>query len=103
MVVKGFSLTLLKTFIPIFFEEANVLVEILEEKRDLKTNNCDISVPISMATMEMIGKTALGVTFDSQWGGSNRFVENLQTVMHVRVRHFVERFDFLIFISTFSF
>jgi len=33
--------------------------------------------------MEMIGKTALGVTFNAQKGGCNRFVENLLTAMHV--------------------
>jgi len=36
-----------------------------------------------MATMEMIGKTALGVTFNAQTGGCNQFVEHLQTAMHV--------------------
>jgi hypothetical protein len=36
-----------------------------------------------MATMEMIGKTALGITFNAQTGGCNQFVEHLQTAMHV--------------------
>lgn len=83
MVSKGFSFTILKSFIPIFFEEANVLANVLQEKCDLKSNECDVSVPVSMATMEMIGRTALGVTFNAQKGGRNRFVENLQTAMHV--------------------
>jgi hypothetical protein len=37
-----------------------------------------------MATMEMIGKTALDVKFNAQNGGHHRFVENLQTTMTVR-------------------
>jgi len=82
-VTKGFSFKLLKEFIPIFYEEALVLAEILGDKSDSKSKECDISVPVSMATMEMIGKTALGVTFNAQKGGCNRFVENLLTAMHV--------------------
>lgn len=83
MLTKGFSFKLLKAFIPIFYEEALVLAEILRDKSDSTSKECDISGPVSMATMEMIGKTALGVTFNAQKGGSNRFVENLLTAMHV--------------------
>lgn len=83
MVTGGFNFTIIKSFVPTFYEEANVLNEILQKKCDLESNECDISVPVSMATMEMIGKTALGVKFNAQNGGSHRFVENLQTAMHV--------------------
>jgi len=83
MVIKGFNFTPTKSFIPIFYHEANVLAEILQEKCVLKSNECNISGPVSMATMEMIGKTALGVTFNAQTGGCNQFVEHLQTAMHV--------------------
>lgn len=83
MVSKGFNFSILKSFIPIFYEEANVLVEILLTKSKVNSNGCDISDPVSMATMEMIGKTALGVTFNAQKNSGNRFVENLQTAMHV--------------------
>jgi len=83
MVIKGFNFTTTKSFIPIFYQEANVLAKILQEKRVLKSNECNISGPVSMATMEMIGKTALGVTFNAQTGGCNQFVEHLQTAMHV--------------------
>lgn len=84
MVIKGLNFTLLKSYVSIFFKEANVLAEILQEKRDLKTNDCDISDPINMATMEMIGRTALDVKFDAQRGGRNTFVDNLHTIMNVR-------------------
>lgn len=83
MVAGGFNFTIIKSFIPIFYEEANVLNEILQKQRDLKSSECNISIPVSMATMEMIGKTALGVKFNAQNGGRHRFVENLQTAMHV--------------------
>ncbi|XP_025418931.1 cytochrome P450 4C1-like isoform X2 [Sipha flava] len=81
MVSEGFSFPIIKSFIPIFHEEANVLEKILQNKCDSVSNECDISVPISMATMEMIGKTALGVQFNAQYYGHHRFVENLQTAM----------------------
>jgi len=84
MVSGGFNFKIIKSFIPIFFEESNVLNNILKQNYDLKSNECDISSPISMATMEMIGKTALGVKFNAQNGGRHRFVENLQTAMIVR-------------------
>lgn len=83
MVSGGFNFTIIKSFLPIFFEESNVLDDILKQKYDLKSKECDISVPVSMATMEMIGKTALGVQFNAQNGGRHRFVENLQTAMLV--------------------
>lgn len=86
MVSGGFSFTIIKSFIPIFCEEASVLSNILRAKcADSKSDGCDISNPVSMATMEMIGKTALGVTFNAQNGGRHRFVENLQTAMLVSV------------------
>ncbi|XP_026805956.1 cytochrome P450 4C1-like [Rhopalosiphum maidis] len=90
LLTKGFSFKLLKAFIPIFYEEALVLAQILRDKSDSTSKECDISGPVSMATMEMIGKTALGVTFNAQKGGSNRFVENLLTAMHTweyRITH----------------
>lgn len=83
MVAGGFNFTIIKSFIPIFYEEANVLKEILQKKCDQTPNDCDLSVSVSMATMEMIGKTAFGVTFNAQNGGRHRFVENLQTAMLV--------------------
>lgn len=86
MVSGGFNFTIIKSFIPIFFEEANVLSNILRTKcAESKSNDCDISNPVSMATMEMIGKTALGVKFNAQNGGCHRFVENLQTAMLVSI------------------
>ncbi|KAF0770087.1 cytochrome P450 4C1-like [Aphis craccivora] len=81
MVSGGFNFKIIKSFIPIFYEESNVLSDILKQKYNIKSNECDISTPISMATMEMIGKTALGVKFNAQNGGRHRFVENLQTAM----------------------
>jgi len=83
MVSGGFNFTIIKSFIPIFYEESKVLNEILKKKYDLKSNECDISVPVSMATMEMIGKTALGVKLNAQNCGRHQFVDNLQTAMHV--------------------
>lgn len=83
MVSGGFSFTIIKSFLPIFNEEANVLVEILQNHCDPKSKECEISIPISMATMEMIGKTALGVKFNAQKGGRHPFVENLQIAMMV--------------------
>lgn len=83
MVSGGLSFSILKSFIPIFYEEANVLNKILQKKRNLKSNDCDISIPICMATLEMIGKTALDVTFNAQNGDRHLFVENLQTALHV--------------------
>ncbi|XP_025192988.1 cytochrome P450 4C1 isoform X3 [Melanaphis sacchari] len=90
IVIRGFSFSSINSFIPIFYQEANVLAEILQEKCILKSNECNISGPVSMATMEMIGKTALGVTFNAQTGGCNQFVEHLQTAMHAweyRITH----------------
>lgn len=84
MVSGGFNFKIIKSFITIFYEESNVLNDILKQKYNIKSNECDISTPISMATMEMIGKTALGVKFNAQNGGRHRFVENLQTAMSVR-------------------
>lgn len=86
MVSGGFTIPVIKSFIPIFYEEANVLNNILQTKcADSKSNDCDISSPISMATMEMIGKTALGVQFNAQKSKYHRFVENLLTAMAVSV------------------
>lgn len=91
MVSGGFNFTIIKSFIPIFYEEASVLKEILQKKCELESDDCDISVPVSMATMEMIGKTAFGVTFNAQNGGHHRFVENLQTAMHVSNSNYKNR------------
>jgi len=84
IVSGGLNFSIIKSFIQIFFEEANDLAEILQMNCNLKTNDCNISNFVSLATMEMIGRSSLGVTFNAQKGGRNRFIENLQTAMHVR-------------------
>lgn len=83
----GFNFTIIKSFISIFNDEAQLLSKVLQGKRDKTTNECEISHPVSMATMEMIGKTALGVNFNAQIGGKHKFVENLQTAMMVNCIH----------------
>lgn len=81
----GFNFTIIKSFIPIFYAEAMVLSEILRKKSDSISNECDISTPVGMATMEMIGRTALGVKFNAQSGGHHRFVESVFMAMKVSV------------------
>lgn len=83
MVSKGFNISILKSFIRVFYEEANVLAEKLIKNSDVVTNECEVSLPVSMATMEMIGKTALGVTFNAQNESRHPFVENLINIMEV--------------------
>lgn len=85
MVSSGFNFTIIKSFIPIFYEEANVLSKMLRKKSDSESSECDISIPVSMATMEMIGRTALGVKFNAQSGGHHKFVENVFTAMNVGI------------------
>lgn len=77
------SLAKLKSLIPSFYQESKVLVERLLEKCDPESKDCDISQPISMATMEIIGKTALSVTFNAQQDGRNKFVEAIHTIFYV--------------------
>lgn len=83
MVSGGLSFAMIKSFIPTFYEEASVLSKILNKTCDLKSKECDISNPINMATMEMIGKTALGVKFNAQNNSRHTFIDNLQTTLHV--------------------
>lgn len=77
------GLTKLMSMIPTFYQEAKVLVEVVQKERDIKSNDCNISHPISMATMEMIGKSALGVAFNAQRNGQHKFVEALHTYFDV--------------------
>lgn len=79
----GFSFTILKSFIPKFYYEAEVLSDVLQKGRDPNSGNCEISGPISMATMEIIGKTALDVSFNAQNAEGHPFVESLLMAMHV--------------------
>lgn len=83
MVSSGFSFKTIKSFVPIFCNEAEVLNDILQKSRDLNSENCELSGPISRATMDMIGKTALDFTFNAQKGDHHPFIENLNTVMLV--------------------
>lgn len=92
--MKGLGLAKLKTLIPSFYQESKVLVEVIKKKCDYKSNDYDISQPISMATMEMIGKSALGVTFNAQRNGQNEFVEAIHTVFYVRYL-FIQRILFV--------
>lgn len=81
----GLRFTVIKSFIPIFYGEAVVLNKVLHTKCDLSSKECEISIPISMATMEMIGRTAFGVKFNAQTDNSHRFVENLHTALSVSI------------------
>ncbi|XP_050444378.1 cytochrome P450 4C1-like isoform X3 [Adelges cooleyi] len=90
LVAAGFKFSMLKSFIPIFYEEAKFLSQVLYEKRDSNTNECEISCAIGMATMEMIGRTALGVKFNTQKNAKHEFLENLhfiQKAVEYRVTH----------------
>ncbi|XP_050444345.1 cytochrome P450 4C1-like [Adelges cooleyi] len=62
----------------------------LYEKREIKSNDCEISCAIDMATMEMIGRTALGVKFNAQKNAKHVFAENLHVIQKIceyRVTH----------------
>ncbi|XP_050433546.1 cytochrome P450 4C1-like isoform X3 [Adelges cooleyi] len=90
LVATGFKFSMLKSFIPIFYEEAKFLSQVLYEKRDINTNECEISCAIGMATMEIIGRTALGVKFNTQKNAKHVFLENLHFIkkaMEYRVTH----------------
>lgn len=85
MISGGFNFTIIKSFIPLFSKQAMVLNKIIQNNRDLKSNECEISKPVGLATMEMIGRTALGIKFNAQKGGRHRFVENLHAAMVVSI------------------
>lgn len=84
MVSGTFSLSILKSFIPVFCEEAAILSDSLNKKCDPKSKDCEISYPIKMATMEMIGETAIGFKFNAQKADRHIFLDNLQTILTVR-------------------
>lgn len=101
MVIKGLGVSKLKSLIPSLYQEAKVLVERMQEKCEPESGDCDISQPISMATMEMIGKTALGVRFNAQQDGHNKFVKAIDTLFGVC--HLYERsFDLFNIIRLFQ-
>ncbi|XP_050444443.1 cytochrome P450 4C1-like [Adelges cooleyi] len=90
LVSSGFKFSMLKSFVPIFYEEAKFLSHVLYEKRENNTNECEISWAIGMATMEMIGRTALGVKLNAQKNAKHVFVENLHVILKVweyRITH----------------
>ncbi|XP_050426995.1 cytochrome P450 4C1-like [Adelges cooleyi] len=83
LVSSGFKFSMLKSFVPIFHEEAKFLSQVLYEKRENNTDECEISWAISMATLEMIGRTALDVKFNAQKNTKHVFVENLHVILKV--------------------
>ncbi|XP_050431497.1 cytochrome P450 4C1-like [Adelges cooleyi] len=81
---------MLKMFVPIFYEEAKFLGDIMYEKREINSNECEISCAIGNVTMEIIGRTALGVKFNAQKNAKHPFVENthiIQNIWTYRVTH----------------
>lgn len=82
MVSAGFSFKILKSFIPIIYYEAEILNDVLQ-KNSASNSDTEISGPFGMATMEIIGKTGLDVTFNAQNGDQHPFVKNVQIAMHV--------------------
>lgn len=81
----GLRFKALKSFIPIFYDEAIVLNQILHKTCDLNSKECEISIPISMAAIEMIGRTTFDVKFNAQYDNSHRFVENLHVALMVTI------------------
>ncbi|XP_050444370.1 cytochrome P450 4c21-like isoform X2 [Adelges cooleyi] len=79
LVASGFKFSMLKSFVPIFYEEAKFLSQVLYEKQEISTNECEISWAIGMATLEMIGRTALGVKLNAQ--------KNAKHVWEYRMTH----------------
>ncbi|XP_050444449.1 cytochrome P450 4C1-like [Adelges cooleyi] len=83
MVAVGLKYSMLKSFIPIFHEEAKFLSQVLYEKREINSDDCEISSAIGMATMEIIGRAALGVKLNAQKNAKHVFVENFRVIQKV--------------------
>ncbi|XP_050545533.1 cytochrome P450 4c21-like isoform X2 [Daktulosphaira vitifoliae] len=80
MVATGFNFSIIKSFIPIFYEEAMILGNILYKRRNFYTHECEVSKSVSMATMEMIGRTAFGVKFNAQHNSNHEFVSHFKII-----------------------
>ncbi|XP_050520150.1 cytochrome P450 4C1-like isoform X2 [Daktulosphaira vitifoliae] len=50
----------MKSFIQIFYEEANILSNMILDISNKESNECEISVPISLTTMKIIKKSVFG-------------------------------------------
>ncbi|XP_050440732.1 cytochrome P450 4V2-like [Adelges cooleyi] len=73
----------LKSLIPDFYEEAKVLEHILSEKLERKSNECDISRAFELASMDTIGRTALGEKFNSQNKANHAFQHNYERLAKI--------------------
>ncbi|XP_050528887.1 cytochrome P450 4C1-like isoform X2 [Daktulosphaira vitifoliae] len=82
-IVKGMSILNVKQFIPIFYEEAKILGEVMFQKRDSHTHECDICEPVSNATMDTFGRTTMGENFNSQKNNHHLFIENIDIIKEV--------------------
>ncbi|XP_050436772.1 cytochrome P450 4C1-like isoform X2 [Adelges cooleyi] len=83
LVSEGLKFSTLKSYMPIFYEEANALGKVLYEQRDQISHECEISKAVSRATMEIIGRTTLGIQFGGQKNSKNHLLENIEFLQEV--------------------
>ncbi|XP_050431128.1 cytochrome P450 4c21-like [Adelges cooleyi] len=83
IILEGFKFSTLKSYIQLFYEEANTLGRLLYEKREKISHQCKISKAVAMATMKIIGRTTLGIQLSDQKNTDTFFLENLEVIQEV--------------------
>ncbi|XP_050542512.1 cytochrome P450 4V2-like [Daktulosphaira vitifoliae] len=75
---EALKISIFKSFIPIFYEEAIILSKKLLEKRSVESHDCEISVLVSFAVLDIFGRTTLGENFNSQSKSGHIFFKNAE-------------------------
>ena len=80
-ITPTFHFAILKEFVCIFEKQSKRLVEKFRETADTG-EAIDVQVPVSLATLDVICETAMGVHINAQYASNSEYVEAVDSVKH---------------------
>ncbi|GFQ96023.1 cytochrome P450 4V2, partial [Trichonephila clavata] len=99
LLTPSFHFEILKDFLPIFNEQSQVLVKQL--RNEITKDSTDISMPITLCSLDIICETTLGVTIGAQENSESQYIKSVTRAANIILERMITPwhwFDFLFYL-----
>ncbi|GFV18277.1 cytochrome P450 4V2 [Trichonephila clavipes] len=99
LLTPSFHFEILKDFLPIFNEQSQVLVKQL--RNEITKDSTDISMPITLCSLDIICETTLGVSIGAQENSDSQYIKSVSRAADIIVGRMITPwhwFDFLFYL-----